>query len=115
MVHESPQYIVVEESPPPADRNPVGPMSPPLSPRQGAYIRHVKGILYRTRPSRRGGSEWGHSSSGGGACTGCSAPDTLSSPCRGALGSLRGGGGCRRGLLWVFSSFLKGKSLVSTF
>ena len=45
VVHESPQYIVVEESPPPPPQpNPVAPISPPPSPLQRAYIEHVNGI-----------------------------------------------------------------------
>ena len=57
VVHKSPQYIVVEESPPPAPQlNPVGPISPPPSPRQAAYIECLNGILYLSRPSVGGGS-----------------------------------------------------------
>ena len=55
VVHESPQYIVVQDSPPPSPQlNPVGPIFPPPSPRQGAYIEHANGIPYLTRPSRGG-------------------------------------------------------------
>ena len=46
VVHESPQYIVVDESPAPPPRpNTVGPVSPPPSPRprQVAYIEQVQG------------------------------------------------------------------------
>ena len=60
VVHESPQYIVVEESPPPASQpNPVGPISPPQSARQEAYIQHVNGMSYLIRPSRGGSSGGG--------------------------------------------------------
>ena len=65
VVHESPQYIVVAESPPPPlPPNPVGPISPRLSPRRGAYMERVQGIGGVIRPSRGGGSGGGHSSSG---------------------------------------------------
>ena len=62
VVHESPQYIVVDESPPPPPQpNTVGPVSPPPSPRprQAAYIQHVNRIPYLIRPSRGGGSGGG--------------------------------------------------------
>ena len=50
MVHESPQYIVVDESPPPPPQpNTVGPVPPPPSPRQPACIKHVNGIPYLIR------------------------------------------------------------------
>ena len=58
VVHESPQCIVVDESPPPPPQpNTVGPVSPPPSPRprQPAYIEHVNRIPYLIRPSRGGG------------------------------------------------------------
>ena len=87
-VHESPQYIVVEESPPPAPQpNPVGPISPPLSPRQGAYIEHVNGIPYLIRTSCGGGSGGGAFFQRGGACTRCCAPNAPVLPSRGALWS----------------------------
>ena len=62
IVHESPQYIVVDESPrPPPRPNTVGPVSPPPSPRprQAAYIERVHGIPHLFRPSRGGGSGGG--------------------------------------------------------
>ena len=66
VVHQSPQCIVVEESPPPPPQpNPVDPVSPPPSPQRVAYIEHVEGIPYLIRPSQGGSSGGGHSSSGG--------------------------------------------------
>ena len=57
VVHESPQYIVVEQSaPPPPQQSPVRPISPPPSPRRGTYFEHLSGIPYLIRPSRDGGS-----------------------------------------------------------
>ena len=59
VVHESPQYIVVDDSPPPPPRpNTVGHVPPPPSPRhrQVAYIEHVQGIPHLVRPSSGGGS-----------------------------------------------------------
>ena len=58
VVHESPQYIVVDKSPqPPPQPNTVGPASPlpSLRIRQGAYIQQVHGIPHLIRPSRGGG------------------------------------------------------------
>ena len=57
VVHESPQYIVVDDSPPPPPRpNTVGHVPPPPSPRhrQVAYIEHVQGIPHLVRPSSGG-------------------------------------------------------------
>ena len=68
VVHESPQYIVVDESPPPPPRpNIVGPVPRPPSPRhrQVAYIEHVQGSPHLLRPSSGGGSGGGHPSGGG--------------------------------------------------
>ena len=66
VIHESPHCIVVEESPPPPQRpTPVGPVSPPPSPRRVTYIQHVDGIPYLIRPSVGGSSRGGHTSSGG--------------------------------------------------
>ena len=62
VVHESPQYIVVDESPPPPPQpNTVGPAPPPPSPRhrQVAYIEQVQGIPHLIRPSSGGGSGLG--------------------------------------------------------
>ena len=62
VVHESPQYIVVDASPSPPPRpNTVGPFPPPPSPRhrQVAYIKHVQGIPHLVRPSNCGGSGGG--------------------------------------------------------
>ena len=59
VVHESPQYIVVDDSPPPPPRpNTVGHVPPPPSPRhrQVAYIEHVQGIPHLVWPSSGGGS-----------------------------------------------------------
>ena len=58
-VHESPQYIVVDELPPPPPQpNAVGPVSPPLSPLT-AYVEHVHGIPYFVQRARDGGSGGG--------------------------------------------------------
>ena len=68
VVDESPQYIVVDESPPPPPRpNTVGPVPPPPSPRhrQVAYIEQVQGIPHLIWPSSGGGSRRGHPSSRG--------------------------------------------------
>ena len=66
VVHESPQYILAEESPPPPPQaNPVGPITPLRAPRQGAYIQHMSSIPYLTRRFRGGCSGGGHSSGGG--------------------------------------------------
>ena len=60
VVHETPQYIVVDESPPPPlQPNAVGPVSPRPSARQPAYMDHANGIPYLIRPSRGGGSGGG--------------------------------------------------------
>ena len=118
VVHESPQYIVVDDSPPPPPRpNTVGHVPPPPSPRhhQVAYIEHVQGIPHLVRPSSGGGSGGGHPSSGGGGSTCCCAPHTPVSPCGGALWSLRGRGGCWGGRWWVISSSWRGGSIFSTF
>ena len=107
MVHESPQYIVADESPRPSpQRNNVGPVSPPLStrPRQAAYIERVHGIPHLIRPSRGGGSGWEHSSSGGAPAPGAARPTPPSRPAGGGLWSLRGGGGCWRRRWLVISS-----------
>ena len=59
VVLESPQYIVVHESPPPPPQpGTVGLVPPPPSPRprQPAYIEHVNLIPYMIGPSRGGGS-----------------------------------------------------------
>ena len=46
VVHESPQYVVMNESPPPPPQpNTVGPIPPQPSPRRPAYVEHVNGIL----------------------------------------------------------------------
>ena len=55
VVHESPQYIVVDESPPPPPQpNTGGSVSPPLSP-LAAHIQRVDGIPYLVPPFRDGG------------------------------------------------------------
>ena len=62
VVHESPQYIVLDESPPPPPQpNTVGPVPPPPSPRprQAAYIQRVQGIPHLIRPSCGGGFSGG--------------------------------------------------------
>ena len=57
VVHESAQYIVVDESPPPLPQpNAAGPVPPPPSQRGPAYIKHVNRILYLIRPTRGGDS-----------------------------------------------------------
>ena len=117
VVHESPQYIVVDKSPPPTPQpNTVGPVSPLLSPGpgQGAYVKHVDSIPYMVRPSRGVGSG-GAFCSGGGTCACCCAPHTPFWPCRGALSSLRGRRGCWWRRWWVISSSWGWGSLVSTF
>ena len=118
VVHESPQYIVVDESPPPPPQpNTVGPVSPPPSPgpRQAAYIERVHRIPLLIRLSRGGGSGGGGIPLVGGACACCCAPHTPVLPCGGALWSLRGRGGCWRRRWWVISSLRGGGSLVSIF
>ena len=107
VVPESPQYMVVEQSPPPPPQlNPVGPISPPPLPRQGAYIEHVNGIPSLIRPSRGGGSGGGAFFWLGGTCTFCCAPNTPVLPCGGALWSLCGWGSCWQRRWWVISSLL---------
>ena len=62
VVHESPQYIVVDESPPPPPQpNTVGAVSPPPPPRprQAAYIERVHGMPHLIQPSRGEGSGGG--------------------------------------------------------
>ena len=101
VVHETPHYIVVEESPPPAPRrNPIGSVSHPPSPRGVTYIQHVDGISYLIRPSMVG-SSGGDILPVGGHLT--PAPDTLVSPCGEGLWSFRGEGTCLRGGWWVIS------------
>ena len=118
VVHESPQYNVVDESPlPPPGPNTVGPVPPPPSPRhrQVAYTEQVEEIPHLIRPSSGGGLGEGHPSSGGGASTCCCAPHTPVLPCGGVLWSLRGRGGCWAGRWWVISSSCRGGSIVLTF
>ena len=116
VVHESPQYIVVDESPPPPPQpNTVGPVPPPPSPRQPACIEHVNGVPYLIRPSRGRGSGRGAFLYWGGAGTCCCAPHTPVSSCGGALWSLRGRGGCLGRRWWVISSSWRAESIVSTF
>ena len=93
MVHESPQYIVVEEFPlPPPQPNPVGPVSPPPSPRQGAYIEHVDRIPCLIRPPRGGGSGGDILRVGGAPAPVAARPTPSFCPARGASGpSLAGG------------------------
>ena len=101
VVHESPQYIVVDESPPPPPRpNTVGPVPPPPSPRhrQVAYIEQVQGIPHLIRPSSGGGSGGGHSSSGRAPVPVAARPTPLSRPAAGpsgpsVAGGAAGGGG----------------------
>ena len=95
VVHESPQHFVVDESPPPPpQRNTVGPVSSPPSPRPGqpAYMEHVNGILYLIRPSRGGGSGGGHSSSGGAPAPVAARPTPPSHPAEGPSGPSVAGG-----------------------
>ena len=118
VVHESPQYIVVDEFPSPPPRpNTVGLVPPPPSPRhhQVAYIEHVQGILHLVRPSSGGGSRGGTSLQWGGASTCCCAPHTPVLPCGGALRSLCGRGGCWGGRWRVIPASWRGGSIVSTF
>ena len=102
VVHESPQYIVVDESPPPPPQpNTVGPVPPPPSPRprQVAYIEQVQGIPHLIWPSCGGRSGGGHSSSGGAPAPVAARPTPPSCPAAGpsgpsvAGGAARGGGG----------------------
>ena len=63
VVHESPQYILVDKSPPPLPQlNAVGPVPPLPSPRhrQVAYIEQVQGIPHLIWPSSCGGLRGGH-------------------------------------------------------
>ena len=101
VVHESPQYIVVDESPsPPPQPNTVGPALSLPPTRQPAYIEHVKGIPYLIRPSRdRGSGGGGHSSSGGALAPVAARATSPSRPAGGlsgpsvAEGAAGGGGG----------------------
>ena len=89
VVHESPQYIVVDASPAPPPRpNTVGPVPPPPSPRQRqvAYIEHVQGIPHLVWPSNCGGSGGGHPSSGGAPAPVAAHPTPLSRPAGGPSG-----------------------------
>ena len=98
VVHESPQHIVVDESPPPPPQpNTVGPVSPPPSP-LAAYIEHVDGIPFLVRPSRDGGSGGEHTSSGGAPAPVAARPTPPSRPAGGpsgpsVAGGAAGGGG----------------------
>ena len=94
VVHESPQYTVVDESPPPLLRpSTVGPIPPPPSPRQPAYVEHVNGIPYLVRPSRGGGSGGGeHSSSGGAPAPVAARPTPPPRPAGGPSGPSVAGG-----------------------
>ena len=101
VVHESPQYIVVDESPPPPPRpNTVGPVPLPPSPRprQVAYIEQVQGIPHLIRPSCGGGSGGGHSSSRGAQALVAARPTPPSRPAGrlsgpSVAGGAAGGGG----------------------
>ena len=96
VVHQSPQYIVVDESPAPPPRpNTVGPVPPPPTPRHRhvAYIEHVQGIPHLVRPSSGRGSGGGHPSSGGAPAPVAARPTAPSRPAGGPTWSLRGGGG----------------------
>ena len=101
VVHESPQYIMVDESPPPPPRpNTVGVVPPPASTRhrQVAYIEQVQGILHLIRPSSGGGSGGGHSPSGGAPAPVAARPTPPSRPAGGpsgpsVAGGAAGGGG----------------------
>ena len=86
VVHGSPQYIVLDESPPPPPRpNAVGPVPPPPSPRhrQVAYIEQVQGIPHLIRPSSGGGSGGGHPSSEGAPAPVAARPTPPSRPAGG--------------------------------
>ena len=117
VVHESPQYIVVDASPPPPPRpNTVGPVPPPPSPRlrQVAYIEHVQGIPHLVWPSNCGASGGDIPLVGGRQHLLLRAPHPRLA-LRGALRSLRGRGGCWGGRWWVISSSWRGGSILSTF
>ena len=104
-VCESPQYIVVDESPlPPPQPKAVGPISPPPSPRQRAYIEHVVGSQYLIRPSRGGVSGGGHSSSGGAPAPVAVRPTPPFGPSGGPSGPSVAGRGCWRRRWRVISS-----------
>ena len=95
VVHESPQYILVDESPPPPPRpNALGPVPPPPSPHhcQVAYIEQVQGIPHLIRPSSGGGSGGGHSSSGGAPAPVAARPTPPSCPAGGPSGPSVAGG-----------------------
>ena len=118
VVYESPQYIVVDESPPPPPRpNTVGPVPPPPSPRprQVAYIEQMQGIPHLIRPSCGGGSGGGHSSSGGAPAPVAARPTPPSRPAGGPSGPSVAGGVAGGGRGWVISSTWRGGSIVSTF
>ena len=101
VVHESPQYIVVDESPPPPPQpNTVGPFPPPPSPRPRhlAYIEQVQGIPHLIWPSCGGGSGGGHFSSEGVPAPVAARPTTPSCPAGvpsgpSVAGGAAGGGG----------------------
>ena len=101
VVHESPQYIVVDESPPPPPQpNTVGPVPPPPSPSQPAYVEHVKSIPYLIRPSRGRGSGGGHSSSGGAPAPVAARPTPPCRPAGGPSGPSVAGGAAGGGGGW---------------
>ena len=118
VVHESPQYIVVDDSPPPPPRpNTVGHVPPPPSPRhrQVAYIEHVQGIPHLVRPSSGGGSGGGHPSSGGAPAPVAARPAPQSRPAGGPSGPSVAGGAAGGGRWWVISSSWRGGSILSTY
>ena len=95
VVHESPQYIVVVESPPPTPQlNTVGPVPLPPSPgpRQVAYVEQVQGIPYLIRPSCGGGWGGGHSFSEGAPAPVAAGPAPPSRPAGGPSGPSVAGG-----------------------
>ena len=98
LVQKSPQYIVVNENPPPPTQpNTVGPVPPPPSPRQPAYIEHVNDVPYLIRPSRGGASGGGHCSSGGAPAPVAARPTPPSHPAGGPSGPSVAGGAAGRG------------------
>ena len=99
VVHKSPQYIVVEESPlPPLQLKPVRRISSPPSPSPGAYNEYLNGIPYLIRPSHGGGSGGEHSSSGGAPAPVAARRTPSFCPAGGPSGPSVAGGAAGRGV-----------------
>ena len=117
VIHESPQYIVVDESPPPPHSRILLVLFP-----LRCHPAPARGLTSSTWTASR--TWFGHfivGVRGGtflwwrGVCACCCAPHTPYSPCGGTLWPFRGWGGCWRRRLWVISSSGAWGSLVSTF